>query len=153
MAADSVTDGGEDNAPGGAPDQRLVIFLYTDDFEGLTAFYGTVLGLVRVLEQRTEKGAVDLYRLHRDGYIGVSNFQPRPRGVDGFMLTLVLDDPAAVDAEHARLTAAGVAFEGPPGWGVGDTVYGAFFRDPEGRRMEIQAFRDPRWDAAVAGIA
>jgi enamine deaminase RidA (YjgF/YER057c/UK114 family) len=27
------------------------------------------------------------------------------------------------------------------------TAYGAFFRDPDGYRLEIQEFADPRWDA------
>ncbi|MEM6677918.1 MAG: VOC family protein [Pseudomonadota bacterium] len=132
--------------PPAMPQDQLITFLYTDDFEAMEAFYREVMGLTPVLGQRTEKGSVAIFRVNAGAFLGVSDFAHRPRGTDGIMITFIRD----VDAEYARLSGLGVEFEGPPAWLIGDTVYAAFFRDPQGYRLEIQSFNDPRWDAAIA---
>ena len=125
---------------------QLITIIYTDDFERAEVFYRETMQLAPIIEQRTEKGSVSIFQVNKGAYLGVSDFAHRPRGTDGIMLTFLRD----VDAEYARLSALGVAFEGPPAWLIGDTVYAAFFRDPDGYHLEIQQFRDPRWTAALA---
>lgn len=120
------------------PTGQQITFLYTDDLPRMVSFYRDVMGLRPVIDQ----GAAVIFQVNEGAYLGVSDLPHRPRGTDGVMVTFV----RAVDAEHERLKALGVAFEGPPGLLMGGTVYAAFFRDPEGYRLEIQEFRNPDWD-------
>ena len=122
-----------------APKGQLLTFLYTDDLPRSVAFYRDTLGLEPVIDQ----GRVTIFRVNPGAYLGVCDLPNRPRGTDGVMVTFVVD----VDETYARLHAKGVAFDGPPGPMMDGTVYAAFFRDPDGYRLEIQEFRDPRWDA------
>jgi catechol 2,3-dioxygenase-like lactoylglutathione lyase family enzyme len=122
------------------PKGQLLTFLYTDDLPRAIAFYRDTLGLEPVIEQ---SGQVMIFRINPGAYLGVCDLPNRPRGTDGVMVTFVVD----VDETYARLKAKGVTFDGPPGPMMNGTVYAAFFRDPDGYRLEIQEFRDPRWDA------
>ncbi len=124
------------------PKGQQLTFLYTDDLARAVAFYRDVLDLAPVVDQ----GRAVLFRVNDGAYLGVSDRPDRPRGTDGVMVSFVCD----VDATYAKLRARGVAFEGPPAAQMDGTVYAAFFRDPDGYRLEIQEFRDPRWDALVA---
>lgn len=124
------------------PKGQLLTFLYTDQLARSVAFYRHVLDLEPVIDQ----GAVVIFRVNAGAYLGVSDLPHRPRGTDGVMVTFVCD----VDATFAKLQARGVVFEGPPARYMGDTVYAAFFRDPDGYRLEIQEFHDPNWDALFA---
>ena len=121
------------------PKGQLITFLYTDDLPRSVAFYRDVIGLEPVLDQ----GRVTIFRVNPGAFLGVSELPNRPRGTDGVMVTFVVD----VDATARRLEAAGVVWDDPPAPRMDGTVYAAFFRDPDGYRLEIQEFRDPRWDA------
>ena len=127
------------------PTGQLLTFLYTDDLPAMVGFYRDVLGLTPVIDQ----GATVILRVNEGAYLGVSNLAHRPRGTDGVMVTFVRD----VDAEYERLSALGVAFEGPPATLVGGTVYAVFLRDPAGYHLEIQEFRNPDWDRLFEGGA
>lgn len=120
---------------------RPITFLYTDDLAGMTAFYRDVMQLTPIIDQ----GAAVIFQINDGAYMGVCDLPQRPRGTDGIMLTFVCD----VDAEYERLKGLGVSFDKPPAWYMDDTVYATFFRDPEGYALEIQQFKDPRWDAAL----
>jgi catechol 2,3-dioxygenase-like lactoylglutathione lyase family enzyme len=120
---------------------QLITFLYTDDLDRSTAFYRDVMRLTPVVDQ----GPTVIFRVAAAAYLGVSTLPHRPRGTEGVMITFV----RPVEAEYERLREAGVAFEGPPAWYVDGTVYAVFFRDPDGYRLEVQEFADPRWDAAL----
>lgn len=122
-----------------APKGQLLTFLYTDDLARAAGFYRDVMGLEPVIDQ----GRVVIFRVNAGAYLGVCDLPNRPRGTDGVMVTFVVD----VDAAYARLKGLGVVFDGPPRPMMDGTVYAAFFRDPDGYRLEIQEFRDPRWDA------
>ena len=124
------------------PKGQLITFLYTDDLPRSVAFYRHVIGLEPVIDQ----GRVMIFRVNPGAYLGVADLPNRPRGTDGVMVTFVVD----VDATAARLEAAGVVWDDPPALRMDGTVYAAFFRDPDGYRLEIQEFRDPRWDALFA---
>ncbi|MEO1089050.1 MAG: Rid family hydrolase [Pseudomonadota bacterium] len=125
------------------PTGQQLTFLYTDDLKRSVAFYQHVLELEPVIDQ----GAAVLFRVNAGAYLGVCDRPDRPRGTDGVMVSFVEDD---VDATYAKLSARGVVFDGPPGPQMDGRVYAAFFRDPDGYRLEIQAFRDPAWDALFA---
>lgn len=121
----------------------MLTFLYTDHLARSVAFYRDVIGLRPVIDQG---GRVTIFQVNPGAYLGVCDLPNRTRGTDGIMVTFVVD----VDATHARLKAAGVVFDAPPALMMDGTVYGAFFRDPDGYRLEIQQFHDPRWDALFA---
>ncbi len=112
---------------------RTVTFLYTDDLPRLSRFYEGVLGLERVLDQ----GACRILRASPTALIGLCDLPGRPRGTAGVLVSFAVAD---VDAAHAALLARGVVFEGPVATGMAGTVRSAFFRDPEGYRLEIQSF-------------
>ena len=95
------------------------------------------------LEPVLDQGRVILFRVNDGAFLGLSDLPGRPRGTDGVLLSFVCD----VDASFDKLSARGVVFDGPAALGMGGTVYSAFFRDPDGYRLEIQEFRDPRWEA------
>jgi enamine deaminase RidA (YjgF/YER057c/UK114 family) len=121
------------------PKGQQLTFLYTDDLPRAVGFYRDVLDLEPVVDQ----GRAVLFRVNDGAYLGVCDRTDRPRGTDGVMVSFVCD----VDRTYAKLAARGVAFDGPPGPQMDGTVYAAFFRDPDGYRLEIQEFHDPRWDA------
>jgi catechol 2,3-dioxygenase-like lactoylglutathione lyase family enzyme len=118
---------------------QFVTFLYTRDLERSAAFYGETLGLPLVLDQ----GACRIFRVSRDGFLGVCRCGPtRPCSPDGVIVTLVSDD---VDGWYDRLEAKGVALEAPPSASIEYRVYHFFLRDPDGYQVEIQRFDDPAW--------
>lgn len=118
--------------------EQSVVWLYSDDLEGMAAFYGGVLGLPQVLDQ----GRCRVFRASPTGFLGICNSPERPRGTRGMMFTFLVED---VEAAHAHFAAKGVAFDGPPHVNAAGTVCSCFFRDPEGYWLELQEFRDPLW--------
>ncbi|MBP0446222.1 VOC family protein [Roseomonas sp. SSH11] len=112
---------------------RTITFLYTDDLPRLSRFYEEVLGLACVVDQ----GRCRILRASPTALIGICDIPGRPRGTDGVLVSFAVED---LDAAHAALSARGVRFEGPVSLGMGGTVRSAFFRDPEGYRLEIQSF-------------
>ncbi|HEY8614442.1 MAG TPA: VOC family protein [Roseomonas sp.] len=120
---------------------RTITFLYTDDLPRLSRFYEGVLGLECVVDQVSCR----ILRASATALIGLCDIPGRPRGTAGVLVSFAVPD---VDATFAALSARGVVFEGPAADGMGGTVRSAFFRDPEGYRLEIQSFlRDgvPGW--------
>jgi catechol 2,3-dioxygenase-like lactoylglutathione lyase family enzyme len=116
---------------------QQITFLYVADMERSARFYGGVLGLPLVLDQ----GSCRIYRVSAAAFLG---FCERPEAISpgGFIVTLVSDE---VDAWHEHLLAAGVTVERPPAESDEYLIYNAFYRDPDGHLLEIQQFRDPRW--------
>jgi catechol 2,3-dioxygenase-like lactoylglutathione lyase family enzyme len=55
---------------------------------------------------------------------------------NGTMVALSVDDTAAVDRLHALALALGASDEGAPG-PRGKTFYGAYFRDPDGNKLNL----------------
>jgi catechol 2,3-dioxygenase-like lactoylglutathione lyase family enzyme len=120
----------------------LVTFIYTPDTDRAFRFYETVLGLKLVRDE----GAARIYRIAAGGYLGICRASPdRPCRPDGICLTLVTDD---VDGWYARLSACGVAAEGPPKALPEYGVYSFFLRDPDGYLIEVQRFADSDWAKA-----
>ena len=118
---------------------QQVTFVYTNDLDRTTRFYGETLGLELVLDQ----GPCHIYRVTPSSFLGVCACREgRAVAPEGVVLTLVTDE---VDAWYERLQAAGVPLEGPPEKSETFQVYCFFARDPEGYRVEFQRFLDPRW--------
>jgi len=120
-----------------APAQGFVAFIYTPDPERSWRFYGEALGLPLVRDE----GAARVFRVAGKAYLGVCRAsEARPCVPDGICLSIVADD---VEAWHERLTAAGVATEGPPERLDAFGVTSFFLRDPDGHLVEIQRFDEP----------
>lgn len=118
---------------------QFLTWVYTEDLEGTSPFYGETLGLEMVLDQ----GACHIYRAAPNAYLGVCFARPgryvEPKGV---VLTLVTQD---VDGWYERLKSLGVALEGPPERSEQFKVYCFFARDPNGYLIEFQTFLNPEW--------
>ena len=121
------------------PFAQQISFLYTDDLPATARFYEEVLGLRLALDQ----GACRIYHVAGRAFLGFCAREEAARP-DGLILTLVSDD---VDGWHARLVERGAEVEGPPALNERFRIYHVFFRDPNGYRLEIQRFEDPRWEA------
>lgn len=120
-----------------------LVFLYTDDLPRAARFYGETLELPLAMDQ----GSCKLFRTAPGAVLGVCDLAHRERGTKGITVSFLVAD---VDATYAALAAKGVVFEGPPRTGTSGLVRGAFFRDPDGYRLEIQSFTDPAWDRTRA---
>ncbi|MHC5005614.1 MAG: VOC family protein [Planctomycetota bacterium] len=118
-----------------------ITFASTTDLEATARFYEDALGLPLALDQ----GTCRIYRVAGGGYLGFCR-RETPAPTDGLILTLVTED---VDAWHERLQAAGVPIEAPPALNPTYRIHHFFCRDPNGYRVEIQRFEDPRWDATL----
>lgn len=121
---------------------QQVTFLYTADLDRAAAFYEGVLNLPLALDQ----GACRIYRVAAAAFLGFCRqteaIAPERAGV---ILTLVVDEPDAVDQWADYLVALGVAFERGPLLNERFNIYHLFLRDPDGYLIEIQAFLDPAW--------
>lgn len=120
------------------PIDQFVTFIYTRDLAASAEFYETILGLPLVLDQ----GACRIYRVSRDGFLGVcesADVTVDPRGI---ILTLAT---GAVDAWYDRLQAHGVTVEKPPQLNPHFNIYHLFVRDPNGYLIEIQTFLAAEW--------
>ncbi|MGI9598541.1 MAG: VOC family protein [Acidimicrobiales bacterium] len=120
----------------------LVVFIYVDDIERASRFYGGALGLDLVLEQAHCR----IYKVSAGGFVGVCAAGDRPTTPDGIVVTLVRDD---VDEYCARLIAQGIELEQPPAANERFAIYNAFVRDPDGHLVEIQRFDDRAWSEPI----
>ena len=119
------------------------VTLGTDDLARARAFYDALLGTIgatRLMQFPDEDGGFTMY--------GTSMAQPaivvtKPydkQGAEcgnGNMIAIVVDQPAKVDAFHAKALELGASDEGAPGY-RGDPSFGyyfAYFRDPDGHKL------------------
>ena len=117
--------------------------LGTDDLTRARAFYDALLGTIgatRLMQFPDEDGGFTMW--------GTSMAQPaivvtrpydkqRAECGNGNMIAIVVDEPAKVDAFHAKALELGASDEGAPGY-RGDPSFGyyfAYFRDPEGHKF------------------
>jgi catechol 2,3-dioxygenase-like lactoylglutathione lyase family enzyme len=116
----------------------FISFLPSGDLGRSADFYERVLGLDLIVDQ----GTCRIYRVAGTAYVGVCLRDPFDE-VQPVITTLVADD---VDGWCARIVANGWSIEVGPEHSDGYSLYHAFFRDPDGNRLEIQRFDDPAWD-------
>ncbi len=136
----------------------------TPDIDRLIAFYCDVVGFELALrvEHGTPSGQLDAM-VEMDGvtsrmamlragttFLELIQFntpQGKPRDPDWKIadhgighIGLLVDD---IDAEYARLTAAGMHFHAPPVHNQGRPTAACWGRDPDGNRVEIIQVKDP----------
>ena len=116
-----------------------VTFLYTHDLDASAAFYGETLGLSLALDQ----GGCRIFKTSPEAFLGVCRrSEHRPSSPEAIIVTLVTDD---VDGWYERLKAKGAIIEAAPIGNPEYNIYHFFLSDPDGYKIEIQSFRDPRW--------
>ena len=116
-----------------------ITFCVTHDLETTARFYEDILGLPLVLDQ----GKCRVYGVAGRAYIGFCE-RETDFSTEGIVLTLVTED---VDGWYQHLSKHGVDIEQEPRHNPDYKVYHFFLRDPNGYRLEIQRFEDPRWPA------
>ncbi|HWN07313.1 MAG TPA: VOC family protein [Steroidobacteraceae bacterium] len=113
----------------------------TNDFKRAIALYDALLaelGAKRVMDYETfvawkqAKG--------KSGFALASPFDKKPATTgNGSMVAFEVGSPAEVDALYRKALALGATDEGPPG-DRGDNYYGAYFRDPDGNKLNFHCF-------------
>jgi predicted enzyme related to lactoylglutathione lyase len=121
------------------PIAQQITWVYTHDLPGTARFYGETIGLEQVLDQ----GGCRIFKTSATSFLGVCPVRPgrhvEPKGV---VITMVTED---VDAWHEVLKAKGVTILEPPTYHPSFEVYCLFAADPNGYKLEFQAFRTPAW--------
>ena len=112
------------------------VTLGTNDLEKAAVFYDAVakeMGTSRMMEW---PGAIAWGKPGGGAGIGLTKpFDGQPATVgNGVMAALEAKDKAQVDRLHAIALANGGVCEGPPG-ARGDGFYAAYFRDPDGNKL------------------
>lgn len=115
-----------------------ITFLGVADLDRSHRFYADGLGLTLILDQ----GACRIYRVSRDGYLGLC--QREDPASTGVVFTIVTDDVADW---HRRFVSAGGDVDGPPQDDAGYGIHHFFGTDPDGNLLEVQRFADPDWAA------
>jgi catechol 2,3-dioxygenase-like lactoylglutathione lyase family enzyme len=113
-----------------------IVFVPVADLAASAAFYETVLLFPLVVDQ----GSVRIYRAAGGAFVGLCQSDGALAADDRLIITFVADD---VDGWHTRLSAQGVATDGPPRENPRYQIYHFFARDPDGYRIEIQRFLHP----------
>jgi catechol 2,3-dioxygenase-like lactoylglutathione lyase family enzyme len=108
-----------------------IIFLSTQRRDEIVEFYTGRLGMNVWIEQE------DCTILRQDNLI--LGFCEREKADTGGIITFWYGNNQEVDAEYAKFQDLA---EGPPQVNEKYNIYHFFFRDPEGRRLEVQRFLD-----------
>jgi catechol 2,3-dioxygenase-like lactoylglutathione lyase family enzyme len=116
------------------------VTLGTNDLPRAAAFYdavGAELGVRRFME--TEKWI----SWGKPGSVGIMVTKPydgrAASAGNGAMVALIARDKAHVDRIHQLAMSLGAQDEGPPG-SRGSGFYGAYFRDPDGNKLNAFVF-------------
>lgn len=132
---------GEDIFSAMTPFDSQITFVYVSDLERADRFYSVLLGLPLALDQ----GSCRIYQVTATAYLGLCQ-RPTVQATESVILTLVTED---VDGWHQKLRAADVPIDTPPTMNTTYHIYHLFVRDPDGWRVELQRFEDPRWNPAL----
>ena len=120
------------------PIDQSIVFTYTDDLTGGSAFFSEILELELVVDQ----GACHIYRLTDSSFVGVCSIPGRPSNSAAVTITIVSNE---VDRWHSFLTSKGVEYVKPPSHSDEFEVYSSLFMSPDGYQVEIQRFDDSTW--------
>jgi predicted enzyme related to lactoylglutathione lyase len=124
-------------AAGGAKILYPIVFLPTSDMRLTREFYEKTLELPVALDQK----ACTIFSIGKYGYWGFCN-KPQEMIVnpEKVCLTLVVEDHEQVDEWHRYLVARNVKAKRRPMYTPDYKIYNAFYADPMGYTIEIQAF-------------
>ncbi len=117
---------------------QQVTFIFTEDLESSAHFYRNVLNLELALDQ----GTCQIYRISRDGFLGVCYRQGILSQNDAVIFTLVTDQ---VDEWYQFLVDQNIHIDDSPTVNTKYNIYHMFLRDPNGYLLEIQEFLSPDW--------
>lgn len=114
-----------------------IVFLPTSDMKLTREFYEKTLELPVALEQKT----CTIFRIGKYGYWGFCN-KPREMTMNpqNACLTLVVENREQVDEWHRYLVARNMKAKRRPMYTPDYKIYNAFYADPMGYTVEIQAF-------------
>lgn len=115
-------------------------FFATKDLAAADRFYCGLLGLPVAIDA----GDARLYRITDTSFFGVTAKAGREPAADAAILELVCASAAEVHDWHAKMVAAGHAVDGPPRQGARGGALLFFVTGPDGYRVEIVHFADPK---------
>ena len=122
------------NMPRALEFRKQIVWVYTNDLEETSDYYGSMLGL----RLERDEGTARIFGTCGQASIGVCQvFEDRVVQPAGGMITLVTDN---VDGWYENLKDKGADLLGPPRRIDAFGVYGFFSRDPNGYVVEIQCF-------------
>ncbi len=117
-----------------------ITFLRTIDLDKTNEFYNKILNLPQALNQ----GGCIIYKIGKYGYWGFceSKEENMIKDVDKICLTLVVENREKVDEWHNYLAKKDIEIVRAPENTKNYKIYNAFYKDPMGYTLEIQAFHD-----------
>jgi catechol 2,3-dioxygenase-like lactoylglutathione lyase family enzyme len=117
------------------------VTLGTNDLERSARFYDALLGEIGAGRFMQDDRFVAWAVAPDKPSLGVIKpWDGRPATVgNGVMVALVVDSPAKVDALYRKAMELGATDEGKPG-PRGDGFYAAYFRDPDGNKLNFFCF-------------
>ena len=118
---------------------EAITFLPCGNLEATSNFYLNYFGLKLAVDQ----GACQVFRVAKNAYWGFCTHITPLETPNSVVLTLVRDD---VDEMYQHFIGLGLVTDGAPRWNERFGIYHFFVQDPDGYRVEIQRFRDTRWD-------
>ena len=114
------------------------VTLGTNDLDRAARFYDALLGEIGAKRMMQTDRFVVWFVAPDKPALGV--FKPFDGNAatvgNGVMVALVVDSPAKVDALYGKAMELGAADEGKPG-PRGDGFYAAYFRDPDGNKLNF----------------
>jgi predicted enzyme related to lactoylglutathione lyase len=115
-----------------------ITFLPTKNLVLTSKFYRETLGLPLRLDQ----GSCHIFQITQESHIGFCTELKAVDQPNEIIITLVTDD---VEAAFQSLGANGAQADAPPRINDQFQIHHFFITDPNGYRVEIQKFLDPRW--------
>ena len=117
------------------------VTLGTNDLDRAARFYDALLGEIGAGRFMQDDRFVAWAVAPDKPSLGVIKpWDGKPATVgNGVMVALVVDSPAKVDALYRKAMELGAADEGKPG-PRGDGFYAAYFRDPDGNKLNFFCF-------------
>lgn len=120
------------------PIDQFITFLPAKDLGEVDRFYSGVLGLDLALDQ----GTCRIYKVGGGAFVGFCEGSSAIAPARAVILTLVTEDVAGW---FERLDALGAPTDGAPRVNPQYQIEHFFATDPNGYRVEVQRFLDPRW--------
>jgi catechol 2,3-dioxygenase-like lactoylglutathione lyase family enzyme len=115
-----------------------ITFLPTKNLDLTSKIYREILGLPLRLDQ----GSCHIFQITPESHIGFCTGLKSVDSPHEIIITLVTDD---VDDVYKYLVANGAQADAPPRINEQFQIHHFFITDPNGYRIEIQKFLDPRW--------
>ena len=113
-----------------------ITFLPCKSIDDIRPFYEDILKLKVALEQKR----CILFKIGESYWGFCDHYKDQIENPDRVCLTLVVDTRGQVDKWHSRMITEVVPCKKPPAYNSKFKIYNAFYTDPTGYTIEIQAF-------------